>query len=344
MEYSIDQNTDYSSRELYNYLSGVNIPDFVKEAELSSVRIPTQEKVGFADEIGRKFPINSKANTYISNAFLVNKEADIKKLKGALYVDRVKQAIWKAAQAQGISDDIIGYNKLAVERLTSDLGDCSITVKLADDEVTLFSVKTAAQVVDGVETFVRDLQKYPYAWRRKIAEEFVKAAETLDVGELPDIVLKYAGHYYPDIVHVKDEVLRRATKLAGEDKENYIKVAEDVANISSKEEVFKLAEFCYLTEKWAGLYDNKYAKKVLKDPVDCFFTLHSEKVASMLDTVTMGGERFSMSDLEKVSSDIYEKAFGFELDIKSAEAKDVLATMPKSDVSLFKQLSGVKSI
>lgn len=342
MDYSIDQNSDYASRELYSFLSGVNIPDFVKQASLDSVRVT--EKVAFADPIGRRFPINSKSNVYISNAFLINKKAGIQKLKGELYVNRVEAAINKAAEALDITKDLEAYNKVAIEKMAEAPEDLSVKLKLAGDEVTLFNVKTATQLLDGVNNFVRDLNKFPYSWRRGISTQFVKAAEALDVKELPDIVVKYAGQYFPDIIQVKEEVLRRSTKLAGEDKENYIKIANDLSNVSAREEIFKLAEYCYETEKKAGLYENKYAKKVLPDPVDSFFTLHSEKVANLLDTVTMGGERFAMDDLKKVSSDIYEKAFGFELDIKSAEAKDVLPTMPKSDVSLFKQLSGVKPV
>lgn len=344
MQYSIDQQTDYSSRELYGYLSGVNIPDFVKEAELSSTKIPENVKVGFADAGGRKFPINSKSNIYISHAFLQSKRAEIAELKGDYYVRMVDAHIAKAAEALDILGDLVEFNKIAEARESLEPEDLSISVKLAENEVTLFNIKTAAQLHDSANDFVNDLKKFPYGWRRGISQQFVKAAEALGVDELPDIIVKYAGQYFPNVVQIQEELLRRSTKLAGEDKENYIKLAEDVANTNTIEEIFKLAEFCYLTESRNGLYENKYTRKIIGDPVDSFFTLSSEKVASLLDTVSMGGETFAMDDLRKISSDVYEKAFGFELDPKTAEAKDVLATMPRADVYLFKQLSGVEAI
>ncbi len=344
MEYSIDQNQDYSSKELYNYLSGVDLPEYVKEAELDSTRVNTLEKTAFADQMGRLFPINSKANVYISNAFLTNKKAALNKLKGSLYVERVEKEINKAAEVLGIKEELNQYVKQANDKLNIDLADKTIKVKLAEDEVDLFNIKTAAHVMDGVDNFVKDMDRFPYAWRRSISEQFVKAAEDFGLTELPDIVVKYAGQYFPDIVHIKGELLRRSTKLAGEDKHNYIKLSEDIENIDDREDIFKLAEFCYLTEKRAGLYDNKYTRKVIKDPVDAFFTLHVDKVASLMDTVTMGGQKYAMEDLEKVSPDVYHQAFGFDVDVKSAEAKDILPTMPMSDVNLFKQLSGVKPI
>lgn len=341
MQHSIDQQTDYSSKELYTYLSGVDIPDFVKEAELASVKIA--EDV-YADKQGRHFPLNTKSNIYISNAFLQNKKAGLIELRGKLYVSRVEDEIEKAAKAFGISEELESYNKTAEARSNIEPEDLSIHAKLGENTVTLFTIKTAAQLNNAADEFVSDMGNYPYGWRRSIAEQFVKSAEALGVEELPDIILKYAGQYFPNIGAIKDELLRRSTKLGGELKENYVKLAEDVENVETREEIFKLAEYCYLTESRQGLYNNKYTRKIIGDPVDSFFTLSAEKVASLLDTVTMGGETFSMDEIRKVSADKFEQAFGFELDPKAAEAKDVLATMPRSDVVLFKKLSGVKSI
>lgn len=344
MEYTIDQQTDFSRKELYNFLSDHPLPEYVKEAAMDDLIVTGVSKEAFADSMGRKFPINSKVNVFVSNAFLTHKKADLQRVKGDAYVTKVEGQIHKAASVLGIEDDLVVYNAAAQIKLAEDYEDRTISVNLDGSEVPLFSIKTAEQLIDGVQNFVRDLDKFPYAWRRDISEQFVKAAEALEIDELPDIVVKYAGQFYPDIVGVKEEILRRSTKLAGEDKENYIKIAEDIDNACSKEEFFDLAEFCYQTEKKAGLYDKPYQKKVLGDPVDRFFSISLEKAAELLDTVTMGGERFATADLNKVSSDIFEKAFGFELDVKSAEAKEILPTMPKADVELFKQLSGVKPI
>lgn len=344
MELSIDQQQDYSNKELYTFLSGFPVPEYVKTAELTSVRPEGLEKEAFADDVGKKFPLDTKANVFLSNAFLLHKKAALTKLKGKHYINKVEDRINKAASALGMQVDVAVYNAAVTDKLAADYEDLTISVKLGSDEVDLFSIKTAAHLIDGASNFTKDLEKFPYNWRRPIAEQFVKAAETLGVTDLPETILKYAGLYYPDIVNVKEEILRRATKLGEADRANYEKIAEDISNASSKDEFFDLAEFCYLTEKKAGLYDKPYNKKILGDPVNRFFTLSLDKVASLLDTITMAGERYAVSDLEKVSGDIFEKAFGFEIDPKTADAKDVLPTMPKSDVDLFKKLSGIKPI
>lgn len=344
MDYSIDQQHDYSNKELYTYLSGVELPGYVKEAELDSVVPQNLEKSAFADSTGCLFPINTKANVFISNAFLVNKQASLGKVKGDLYVKRVQERIKQAADIFGVAEELNAYNKHVVEKSAEDYQDRTISVILDGDSVDLFSIKTAAQLIDGADNFVRDIDRFPFEWRSSISQQFVKAAEDLGLEEIPDIIAKYAGLFFPDIVQVKEEILRRSTKLAGEAKESYTKLAEDVENIEGLDEVFKLAEICYKTEKAAGLYDSKYNKKVLGNPVDRFFTLSLDKVAELMDTVTMAGEKYATADLAAVPQSVYEEAFGFELDVKSAEAQDVLPTLPKADVELFKKISGVSPI
>lgn len=345
LNYSVDQQRDYSHKELYQFLSGVNLPSFVKEAELEeATSFKTLKSAAFADPLNRLFPINTRDRVYVSNAYFVNKSAELAKVYGEGYVQKVASAINKAAEIFEISQDLQAYNKIAVDRLDADYEDNSIVFKIAQDNFDLFTIKTAADVTNEANRFAGSINNYPFEWRRDIATEFVKAAEKLGVDELPDLVLKYAGQYYPDIEWVKYELNRRMTKLSEENQQTYKELISDVENIGSLDEFFKLAETCYQVEKIAGLYENPRHKKTLGDVVDRFFTLHFDKVASMLDVVEIGGEKFAMEDIREVSPDIFEKAFGFELDPKSAEARDILPTIPKSDVYLFKELSGVQPI
>lgn len=343
MIYAIDQTKDYSHKELYQYLSGVDLPGYVKQASLDEVNDSIVKTACADNQIGL-YPVNTKAATYISNAFFVNKIESIRALKGNSYLNKVACAISDAVELWGIMDDVKAYNKIAFDRMYDEYVDNSVTIKIASDELELFTIKTASDLAREAHNFVTGLQRFPFEWRREIATQFVKAAEALGVEDLPELVLKYAGQYYPDVVSVKNEISRRMTKLSGENKTRYQQLKDDVDNISSKDEFFKLAECLHYTEKTAGLYEKTPMRKLLGDPVDCIFTLHLDKVAEICDVVEMGGEKFASADLAAVPADIYHQSFGFELDPKSAEAREILPTMPKSDVSLFKALSGVKPI
>jgi hypothetical protein len=343
MNYSIDQSSDYSHKELYQYLSGVNLPQYVKEASLDDVS-RQMTKTACADKQYDLFPVHTKAAAYVSNAFFVNKVDSLRELRGDNYINKVAYALGDAAILWGIQDDIKAYNKVALSRLEGEYEDRSVTFKIAEDDLELFSIKTASDVTREANNFVSNINKYPFEWRRNIASKFVKVAEALGLDELPDLVLKYAGQYYPDAVGVKAELARRMTKLSADNKTRYQSLISDVENISSKEEFFKLAECLHYIEKNAGLYDKPQYRKVLGDVVDKVFTLHFDKVAELCDVVEMGGEKFASADLDKVAEDIFEQAFGFKISTKEAEFKDIAPTLPRSDVELFKLLSGVKPI
>lgn len=338
---SITQQTDYSRKELYHFLSGRDLPEFVKEASIEEVTDSSLNKEAYADEAGKLFPCWNKASTFVSQAFLINKKASIAKVKGKGYVAKVEKALEKAASDFGIVEDIKNYNA-GVTKVASTAGH-EIVSNLGDSEVVLYTIKSAEECTKHAEHFIKNIENFPFEWRRPMANQFVKAAEENGLDDLPDLLLKYAGQYYPDSLTVKQELVRRSRRFP-EQNERYTKLASDVENIGSLDEFFKLAETCYFMEKNAGLYDKPKSRMILGDPVDKLFTLHLDKVANMLNTVTMAGERFDVDELEKISSDIYEKAFGFSFSPKEAEFKDIALTLPKSDVALFKQLSGVQPI
>lgn len=337
---SISQQTDYSRKELYSFLSGRDLPNFVKEASIEEVTDSSMSKHAYADEGGKLFPCWNAASTYVSHAFFINKKAAIAEVKGTGYVEKVAKALEKAARDFNITEDIKKYNS---DNVVKTAATHEITSPLGGDDLVLYFVKSASDCAAHANHFVKNIENFPFEWRRPMADQFVKIAEHFNIDTLPDLLLKYAGHYYPDAIAVKQELIRRGRRHP-EHKDRYEKLAADVNNIGGLDEMFKLAETCYFMEKNAGLYDKPKSRMILGDPVDKLFTLHLDKVAEMLNTVTMAGEKFDVDELEKISSDIYEKAFGFSISPKEAEFKDIALTLPKSDVALFKQLSGVQPI
>jgi hypothetical protein len=233
-----------------------------------------------------------------------------------------------------------------MEKAAEDYQPKSISVAIADGcEIELYTIKTANDLVAAAEDFNKNIKTIPMDWRFKIASDIVKLAKEFKVDDVPDLICKYAGMFYPDIDSIKKELWRRSTKTASADtKKVYQALIDDCQNIMSKDEVRKLAETVYYIEKMEGAYDKPKVAELLPDPIDMFFSVPIEKIAEDLDVVKMGGEIFKVEDLKKVSADIYEQAFGFSPDFKTSEAKDALETVPRSDVVLFKELSGLRSI
>jgi hypothetical protein len=346
--FKLDQSADYSNKELYSLLKDVDLPEYVKTAELDDYdHLQQLPKEAFADPSRKIYPLNTPARTYVSNAFFTCKKAAITKLYGNNYAGQIEKNIKEAAEIFDISKDLESYSssfeKKASRAYTAyHLGE----FELEGAEVSLYPVKTASDLSENAEHFTRNIKNYPFAWRVKIAENIVKVAKELGVDEVPDLVLKYAGFFYPDLEKLAGEVERRSKKLKkAEHVEIFQKLAADVENISTTEEVMKLAETLYNVENMEGLYDNPKIASLLGDPVNLIFTKSIEKVAEDLSYVEAHGDKYLLSDLQKAAKNSYMEAFGFDMESSNPEKlAEVFPTMPRSDIKLFEELTGIRPV
>jgi hypothetical protein len=349
--YNFDASTDYSGKELYSLLSNADLPDYVKTAELSDVSdLSSLNKAAFADPDRRIYPINTPARVYVSNAYFMSKQAAITKKYGKEYSDRLLGKIAQAAEILDISEDLENYNNRLNEKQAADYEEhhmVDFNIEGMDSPVQLYPVKTASDLTRAAEDFTKNINNFPFNIRVKSAENFVKAAKELEVTDLPDLLCKYAGMYYPDLTNLDFELWRRGTKLTKEAHVDiYEQIREDLANMTSVDEVMKIAETCFNIENMEGLYDNVKVAQILGDPVDMFFTDPVTKVASDLSFVEVHGDKYRLEDLVKISKDKYEEAFG-DCGIDPADPEkiaDILPTMPRSDVKLLEELTGLRPI
>jgi hypothetical protein len=251
-----------------------------------------------------------------------------------------------------ISREIEAYNEAHEKRASYDLELQHVCV-VNDDQLgdtPLFPFKTAEEFSKSAEVFATNMRNYPFEWREQIARSFLSKAAEVGVDELPDIVCKYAGLFFPDhTTSVSNEVARRANKMSSKiAKDRLLELANAVSgfdSFDSIEDVTKIAQIVYHVEQADGAYDRPKTAELLPDPVDVFFTLPPTKVAEILNVVEMAGEKYPIGPLKKVSADRYKEAFGIDIDPSNEEQlRDVLPTMPMSDVSLFKELTGVTPV
>lgn len=346
----LDQLSDTSNLQLYRLLQGVELPDFVKDAEIDTdASVEPLEKTAFADQVNIAFPINTPPRVYVSNAFFQAKKAEMEDRYGSAHVAAVSDKLKEAAELFSISREIEAYNFLAEKRANRDyevVHVCTINDPSMDpQEIPLFPVKTAGEFSKSAQVFVDNIGNYPFEWREQIAQSFLAKAATFGVDELPDLVCKYAGLFYP--VHTIDmatELNRRANKMdskEAKEKLDALAIAVEDAEFESVEDVMKIAHIVHCVEFQDGAYTRSTSAGVLPDPVDVFFSLPPQKVAEMLNVVEMAGEKYPMEMLKKVSADRYKEAFGIDIDpTNEDQLRDVLPTMPLSDVSLFRELTG----
>jgi len=348
MRLSFDQQTDYSSKQLYSFLADAELPEYVKTAEVDDMlTLGGLPKEAFADSERRIYPLNSPSRVFVSNAYFLDKQADIKKIYGEAYVCKLENRIKEAADIFGITEDLEAYSAERNQKTAADYEPKTMcNFKVGDQSFDLYVVKTASDLEKAAEDFVSNIRNFPFETRVDTCKNMVKAAEDLNVDDLPDLVCKYAGMFYPDLGGLDAEIWRRSTKLKKQaNVKLYNDIRADLSNMTSMDEVMKLAEVLYHVENMEGAYDNVKVASLLGDPVDKIFTLSIEKTASELNYIEMSGNKYKFDDLCKVGKDTYEEAFGMELDPNDFnKLADVLPTMPRSDVKLFEELSGVRPI
>lgn len=349
----LDQLSDESNLQLYRLLQGIDLPDFVKDAALDDeASVADLVKSAYADQVNIAYPINTAARVYVSNAFYQSKKAQMEDRFGTAHTAEVGERIKEAAEMFSISQALQAYNEVYEKRANRDYRVQHVCT-LQDDEVgqqDFFPFRTAAEFSKSAEVFAANMRQYPFEWRTQIAQSFLSKAAEVGVDELPDLICKYAGLFYP--AHSSDisrEVARRANKLASKTAQDQLtQLASAVSgfeNFDTLDDVLKIAEIVYRVEQADGAYDRPKTAEMLPDPVDAFFAHSPEKVAKILHVVDMGGEKFPLEELGKISSDKYKEAFGVDIDPSNEDQlRDILPTMPLSDVALFRELTGVQPI
>lgn len=350
----LDQTSDFSGAQLYRLLKTAEVKDYVKEAQLDDQgTLESLDESAFADSVTRAYPINSPSRVYISNMYLQDKRASLDKRYGPSYANTIEETIFKAAEDMGIKQDLVDFKAKLTEKKAKDYPVYVTAIEDTNpmtqekENIELFPIKNAAELIKSAEIFERNIANYPFGWRQQIAKDFVEKAAIFNVDELPDLVCKYAGLFFPALgSDIATEIRRRSTKLANEESKKIVEQLVEVANdFEDPQDVFKIAELVETVERNEGLYNNRKVAQVLPDLVDMFFSYSAEKAAEILDVVEMGGQTFKTAELQKVSAEVYKEAFGIDIDPSNTEQlKEVLATMPMSDVALFREISNVNPI
>ena len=121
MRNTFDQSTDFSHKELYAFLNNRQVPEFVKNAELSSTEdLNKLPGPSFADPFHRLFPIDNPANTFISEVYFTNKQAELQKKYGQKFTEEIGTRLKQAAELHKISVEVENYRIDNEKRANAD--------------------------------------------------------------------------------------------------------------------------------------------------------------------------------------------------------------------------------
>jgi hypothetical protein len=311
---------DKSNRVLFKLSSAVghNIPAYVAEAPRIDEKTAAEyADSDFADTARRKYPINTKAATWLSAGYLAIGGGDYSQEEHQY----VRSQINKAAEIYGIADDIKALEtSLEPKSVKSAESDDNWAWVIRDAETQeikarRYPVFDAEHVKKASQYFTAYRDHYPLGIRREISTGIVKAAERLGVNTdtLDPAVLREAGLGIPVRQDIMEEALYRAKHA--EDQE----LGSAMLALSTGIACARPEELLGLANKAAELFDSydrttgdhrAYGVKAIM-PADLVFSLPETKLAEVVeDTVSIHNLYFSITKLAELPAETYSQVLG----------------------------------
>ena len=218
-ELPMDQAHDNLGAELYRLRSLYTPPPWVKAASEEALKGDGDMPAGcYADPAGRRYPVHTRAATWLSTAYFLDKVASL----DAAYRDRVGESLSRMADYWAISGPVASLTeeviKASGERqaaLADD--DFALVERVGDGPVgRCYPLRNAEEVKAAAAWLVRYRDEFPLVDRRTIAGKIMAkaAAWGADVGPVAGELSLLAGGGGCDLSLAVDALDRRGTLLA----------------------------------------------------------------------------------------------------------------------------------
>ena len=300
---------DKSRRVLIKIAEKHSLPDYVKKA--SAFTIKEAEKYSdnlFADPHNREYPIDGKANTWLSAAYY-HESKDV--TKSAALNNNIYDTIKIAAEAYGVLADVLRLEKDIVKKAAAIAEtECAF---VDNNGVHHYPIDCADDVKLASIHFANNRYKLDSEHRSLTGKFIMKKAEQYNV-PVEQHVHREAGYALPDIPKLEAEINFRIdlTKDA-ETKEllNGIKGLIPVMDCSENE-LDKVASMLTELDKLNGL-DQEYGKR-LSTPADAIYGWSIKQAEEYVnDTLVVDKKAFSLNKLAALDISFYKETLDPEL-------------------------------
>lgn len=300
----MDQQIDITQRTLYQILQErPGIEPLIKHASVG-VSFDSLPNSAFADDIGRRYPIDTAANAAMSLAYAT---------KTANLEDRVSRRLGDAAEIYGILLPPEQQEKVAYA-----------VPRYLLPKQKKFGIKTASDVPKAEKALLRVSSKLSTEDLATAATVLVKAARDSEQN-VDSRVMQWAGLAQCDTEKTANWL--EAREESCDSNGAYTKLAAVVRHLSSENTRDDLTKIAATIGKLDAIYDlQKHYGRRLPNPLE---TVFSTKTA-MEKTVSLAGKDIAVKDLMK-------KGVGFYEDILGKDIAEEMSTDGKLDESKLVQ-------
>lgn len=355
---AVDYCADANRQRLHKLSRLMTVPDFVEQGPSFGLKdVETLPADVFADPVNRKFPLHTKAATWLAQAYFSHD----RHLYPTQHADTVQAKIEKAAQYWGIE----GFAKQArseVETFQSSVppdlqdSDFALIVETDGTKSPMLPINNEVNIKASAATLYNMRGKCPYEWRLIGARKILHKAAALNI-EFEDGLGAYLtkaaglGSVFPS--RAADQLAHRTLMIPDSQKDVKVaaakltKAVSQMPGLPSNAQLVKLATIVDRIDREQGLA-KYYDEAGLLTPEEIFFELTQEKAAAIRNsymTLTTGEvvpfEALQTAPLAKIAG-----ALGFlervqadgSLDINITKFAKIASTLPRDDAATLARL------
>jgi len=350
---------DVNQQTLYALEKLTGVPDFVKSAS-----IETKEEVSqlpphvFADPQHRKFPIHTKASTWLAHAYFKQCAPHYSTEERSF----IQQRITKAAEFWKIGSQLAEFDRqwtaLHSFHAPRDLPDdqYALIYKTAEHTIRKFPMPNAACVKLAGERLFADRHRYTYPMRKFAARRILRAQKRANVTfqpETAEYLNRAAGEGSAIPLDVSVKLAHRAIMVKRNHPELALKLAELATSIENERylpaaKLEKLAGLVDSVDQTTGLF--RYYYEGVPMPEEFCFNIQEKEAQAFVDAHVQltTGNTFPLTQLRKLNLEKLSATLGQEfaqaiaddsgLQVDWTKFADVAPTLPRNDAKLLEHI------
>ena len=336
----------------------VEVPEYVKSsAILDADAVAALPQTVFADPVNRKFPLNTKAATWLAQTYF----DEARHLYDTQLASIVQDKITKAAAYWAIEKDVKKASATIRATQSRDPGDrpsadFAMCVTVDGKKTNMLPIHSEPNVKAAAARLYNYRMKFPYEWRKIAARKILHKAAELNVEIEPEAfeyLHKAASRGSAIPARAAEKLGHRVLMIPEKNKREKLAMAKLVKTVDSMKTIpdpsamEKLAGIVDQLDRQHGFY--RYYNQGVETPEEIFFDLTQKKAEQLRDNyvqLTTGTVipfnaiiKLPLSKISAVIGDDFAKAVTSDdsLDVDPEKFARIARTLPRDDATLLEK-------
>lgn len=333
---------DASYKGFMKIASEVELPDFVKEASIDASELNAYGPDAFGDPAARRYPLNNRANTWVSREFFARDKDSYDPGRAAIIESRIQKAaeLWELDTPK--------------RRVKPETPSHVVEARHGDEKVFEVELTKPAHFKEAAENLMASKSKMTYDMRRSFARNLLATPDEFKCelpGEVSEYLEKAAGFGMATKASLTSGIMGRVVhvyRTRPDLSEGLVKMAHEVKSMDyTPTTLSKVAGMLDLVDRALDLhryYDHGHAT-----PEETVFAI-TEKTASDFTSEALRlstGNVISKTALlnkRAIVDEFFENYMGEVPYDSDSEMVEVVTSLPRNDAAALESTAGLNGM